>query len=73
MGGNPLEIDEINELINAVDERLESLRVARDVLDKVKDAEAYREIEAQIRGLTDQQRILSKRWRELAEGFLPKE
>jgi hypothetical protein len=73
VGENPLEIDEINKLINAVDERLESLRAARDALDEISDAEAYREIETQIDDLKDQQHILSKRWRELTEGFPPKE
>jgi hypothetical protein len=69
VGANPLEIDEVNDLIHAVDEYLDSLRRARDLLDEVKDAAACRELDAQIRDLTDQQRMLSKRWRELTEGF----
>jgi hypothetical protein len=47
--------------------------VARDVLDEITEAQAYRELDTQIRDLKDQQRILSKRRRELTEGFLPKE
>ena len=73
MGANPLEIDEVNDLIHAVDEHLDSLRRARDLLDEVKDAAACRELDAQIRDLSDQQRMLSKRWRELTEGFESKE
>jgi predicted nucleic acid-binding Zn-ribbon protein len=68
-----LEIDEVNELIHAVDEHLDSLRRARDLLDEVKDAAACRDLDAQIRDLQDQQRMLSKRWRELTEGFQSKE
>jgi predicted nucleic acid-binding Zn-ribbon protein len=68
-----LEIDEVNDLIHAVDEHLDSLRRARDLLDEVKDAAACRELDAQIRDLKDQQRMLSKRWRELTEGFQSKE
>jgi hypothetical protein len=73
VGTNPLEIDEVNKLIHAVDERLDSLRLARDLLDEAKDAAACRELDAQIRDLKDQQRMLSKRWRDLTEGFLSKE
>ena len=62
MGSNPLEIDKVNDLIRAVDEHLDSLRLARDLLDEVKDAAACRELDAQIRDLRDQQRMLSKRW-----------
>ena len=49
MGANPLEIDEVNDLIHAVDEYLDSLKQARDLLDEVKDAAACRELDAQIR------------------------
>jgi predicted nucleic acid-binding Zn-ribbon protein len=73
VGTNPLEIDEVNELIHAVDEHLDSRRRARDLLDEVKDAAACRDLDAQIRDLQDQQRMLSKRWRELTEGFQSKE
>jgi hypothetical protein len=73
VGAKPLEIDEINELIHAVDERLDSMRLAREVLDEVKDAAACREFDAEIRNLQDQQRMLNKRWRELTQGFLSKE
>jgi hypothetical protein len=73
VGFNPLEIDEVNDLIHAVDEQLDSLRLARDLLDEVNDAAACRELDAQIRDLKDQQRMLSKRWRELTEGFRSKE
>jgi hypothetical protein len=73
VGAKPLEIDEINELIHAVDERLASMMLAREVLDEIKDAAACRELDAEIRNLQDQQRMLNKRWRELTEGFLSKE
>ena len=73
MGSTPLEVDEVNALIHAVDERLDSLRLARDLLDEVKDPAACRELDAQIRDLKDQQRMLSKRWRDLTEGFQSKE
>jgi hypothetical protein len=73
VGANPLEIDEINNLIHAVDERLESMRISREALDEVKDSDACRDIEAQIRDLKDQHWLLSKRWRELTQGFLDKE
>jgi hypothetical protein len=73
VGANPLEIEEVNKLIHAVDERLDSVRLAREVLDEVEDAIACRELDAEIRDLKDQQRMLSKRWRELTEGFLSKE
>jgi hypothetical protein len=73
VGAKPLEIDEINELIHAVDERLDSVRLAREALDEVKDATACRELDAEIRNLQDQQRMLNKRWRELTQGFLSKE
>jgi hypothetical protein len=73
MGAKPLEIDEVNKLINAVDERLDSRRLAREVLDEIKDALACRELDAEIRDLLDQQRMLNKRWRELTEGFLSNE
>jgi len=73
VGAKPLEIDEINKLIHAVDERLDSIRLAREVLDEVKDATACRELDAEILDLKDQQRMLNKRWRELTEGFLSKE
>ena len=73
MGAKPLEIDEINELIHAVDERLDSVRLAREALDEVKDAAACRELDAEIRNLQDQQRMLNKRWRELTQGLLSKD
>jgi hypothetical protein len=72
VGANSLEADEINELIHAVDLRLESLGLARELLDEFKDADACRAIEAQMRDLKDQRRLLSRRWNELTKGFLDK-
>ena len=69
MGANPLQIEEINELLRAIEERIDSLVLEREKLDAFKDADAYHELEVQIRDLKDQQRILNKRWSELTEGF----
>ena len=69
MGANPLEINEVNELIRAVDQRVESLVLDLAKLDEVKNAEAYRALETQIRDLKDQQHMLNKRWCELTAGF----
>jgi hypothetical protein len=69
MGPERLEIEEINELIRAVEERIESLELEREKLDAFQDVDAYRELEVQIRDLKDQQRILNKRWSELTAGF----
>jgi hypothetical protein len=70
VGVKPLQIDEVNKLIHAVDERLDAMRRAREVLDEVRDAAACRELDVEIRDLMDQQRMLNKRWRELTAGFL---
>jgi hypothetical protein len=69
MGPDRLEIEEINEIIRAVEERIESLELEREKLDAFKDVDAYRELEVQIRDLKDQQRMLNKRWSELTAGF----
>ena len=69
MGANPLEINEVNELIRAVDERIESLLLDLAKLDEFKNAETYRVLETQIRDLKDQQHMLNKRWSELTAGF----
>jgi len=67
-----LELDEVNELIHAVEQRLESLERAREKLDEFKDAEACRALEGEIRDLKDQQRMLNKRWNELTLGYSEK-
>ena len=72
MGASQLQIEEINELIRAVDDRIESLMLDLEKLDEIKNADAYHALEVQIRALKDQQRMLSKRWRALTEGFLDK-
>lgn len=69
MGADRLQIDEINELIRAVEERIDSLELEREKLDAFKDVDAHHELEVQIRDLRDQQRMLNKRWIELTEGF----
>jgi prefoldin subunit 5 len=70
MGTNQLEINEVNELIRAVHERIESLVLDLAKLDEFRYAEAYRALETQIRDLRDQQQMLNKRWSELTAGFL---
>lgn len=69
MTAKQLQIEEINELLHAVEERIDSLLLEREKLDEFKDAKPYQEIEAQIRDLRDQQRLLNKRWSELTNGF----
>jgi hypothetical protein len=69
MGANQLEIDEVNELIRAIDERIESLVFDLAKLDEFDNAEAYRALEMQIRDLKDQQHTLNRRWSELTAGF----
>jgi prefoldin subunit 5 len=68
MRTNQPEIDEVNELIRAVDQRIESLALELAELDEFKNAEAYRTLDAQVRDLKDQQRVLNKRWSELTAG-----
>ena len=63
-------IEEINELIRAVEERIEALVLDLDKVDEFKNADAYHALEVQIRALTDQQRMLSKRRSELTAGYL---
>ena len=63
-----LEINEVNELIHAVDARLESLMRDLEKLDEFMDADAHRALEAQIRSLEDQRRMLTLRWIELSKG-----
>ena len=72
MGASQLQIEEINELIRAVDDRIESLMLDLEKLDEIKNPDAYHALEAHIRALKDQQRMLSKRWSALTEGFLDK-
>ena len=67
--GTDLEIDEVNELIRAVEARLESVLLDLEKLDEFKDAHAHRALQAQIRSLEDQRRLLAKRWSELTKGF----
>lgn len=69
MGSNQLQIDEINQLLSAVEERIASLMFDLQQLDALKDATAYQALDKQIRDLNDQQRILSKRWSELTSGY----
>ena len=69
MTAKQLQIEEINELLHAVEERIDALLLEREKLDEFKDAKAYQEIDAQIRDLRDQQRLLNKRWSELTNGF----
>ena len=69
MDTNRLQIEEVNQLLHAVEERIGSLMIDLEKLDEFKDADAYQTLEEQIRALKHQQRILSKRWRELAAGY----
>jgi nicotinate-nucleotide pyrophosphorylase len=41
MGANQLEINEVNELIRAVDERIEAVMLDLEKLDEFRNAEAY--------------------------------
>jgi predicted nucleic acid-binding Zn-ribbon protein len=70
MGANQPQIEEINELIRAVEERIETLLRDLERVDEFKDADAYHALEVQIRDLNDQQRMLSRRRRELMEGYV---
>ena len=70
MGASQLQIEEINKLLRAVDDRIESSMLDLEKLDEIKDADAYHALEVQIRALKDQQRMLSKRWSALTVGFL---
>jgi hypothetical protein len=70
MGANQLEINEVNELIRAVDERIESVSLALEKLDEFRNAEAYRTLLSQIRDLKDQRGMLNKRWSELTARVL---
>jgi predicted nuclease with TOPRIM domain len=69
MDTNQLQIEEVNELLHAVEERVASLMLDLQKLDEFRDADAYHTLEEQIRALTDQQRMLSKRWRDLTTGY----
>jgi hypothetical protein len=64
-----LQIEEVNQLLHAVEARIASLMIDLEKLDEFKDADAYHTLEEQIRALTDQQRILGRRWRDLAAGY----
>jgi prefoldin subunit 5 len=69
MDTNQLQIEEINQLLHAVEERVVSLMLDLETLDEFKNADAYHALQEQIRALTDQQRMLSKRWSELTAGY----
>jgi hypothetical protein len=71
MDTNQLRVEEINELLRAVEESIQSLSLERDALDEFKDAAAYRAKDLEIQALKDQQRLLNKRWAELTAGFAP--
>ena len=64
-----LEIGEVNKLLHAVDARLDALMLDQEKLDPFKHTDAHRALEAQIRALKDQQRMLAKRWNELTQDF----
>jgi predicted nuclease with TOPRIM domain len=66
---NQLQIEEVDQLLHAVEKRVESLTLGLEKLDRTKDADACHALEEQLRALNDQQRFLSKRWRELAAGY----
>lgn len=69
MDDNQLQIEEVNELRHALEERIESLLLGLEKLDEFKNPDAYYALEAQIRALTDQQRLLNKRWTQLTAGY----
>jgi hypothetical protein len=71
MDTNPLRVEEINELLRAVEERMQSLSRERDALDEFKEADAYRVKDLEVQALKDQQRLLNIRWTELTAGFTP--
>jgi predicted nucleic acid-binding Zn-ribbon protein len=68
MDTKQLQIEQVNQLIQAVEERIVALTLDLQKLDEFKDADAYHALGEQIRALTDQQRQLSKRWSELSAG-----
>jgi hypothetical protein len=69
MNTNQLQIEEVNQLLHAVEERVGPLILDLQKLDAFKDADAYHALEEQIRALTDQQRMLNKRRRDLTAGY----
>lgn len=69
MDNNQIQIEEVNHLLHAVEERIESLMLDLQQLDALKDAAAYQALDKQIRVLNEQQRILTKRWGELTAGY----
>jgi hypothetical protein len=68
MGANQLQIDEINELIQAIEERIEVLVLHLEKVDEFANPDAYRAIASQIQALSDEQNILSQRRNELTAG-----
>lgn len=69
VSNNQLQIEEVNQLLQAVEERIESSSLDLQKLDASKDAAACHALDEQIRALRDQQRVLSKRWSELTAGY----
>ena len=69
VSNNQLQIEEVNQLLQAVEERIESLSVDLQKLDATKDDADSHAIDEHIRALRDQQRVLSKRWTELTAGY----
>ena len=69
MNSNQLQIDEVNQFLHAVEERIESLMLDLQMLDEFKNGHTYRALEAQIQALEDQRRILSQRWSALTQGY----
>jgi hypothetical protein len=68
MGAKQLQIDEINELIQTIEERIEVLVLDLEKVDEFANPDAYRAIEAQIRALNDQQNVLTTQRNELTAG-----
>ena len=65
------QLEEINELLCAVDEKLQSLSLELEGLDEFEDADAHRAKTLEIQALQDQRGLLHKRWSELTAGFAP--
>jgi hypothetical protein len=64
-----LQIEEVNGLLHAVEERIGALMIDLEKLDEFKDADAYHALEEQIRALNEQQRILAEHWKDLTAGY----
>ncbi len=70
MGTDLRQIEEINILIHAVEDRIESLALDLEKLDEFSNADAYHALALQIRALQEQRQLLSKRWSALTKGYL---